>query len=69
MHRPDVGGLKRILDSIPPDEMLHLQSHSQQLVRRAIAGVKQAKTPADEIALEVRRPLPYDTAPGLRARP
>ncbi|KAF1917095.1 hypothetical protein BDU57DRAFT_449933 [Ampelomyces quisqualis] len=52
LHRPDVGGLKRILDSIPPDEMLHLQSHSQQLVRRAISGVKQAKPPADEIALE-----------------
>jgi hypothetical protein len=54
LHRPDSAGLKRILDSIPPDEMLHLQSHSQQLVHGAIHRVKLGKPPADEIALEVR---------------
>jgi hypothetical protein len=54
LHRPDSAGLKRILDSVPPDEMLHLQSHSQQLVRSAINRVKQGKQPSDEIALEVR---------------
>ncbi|KAH5402967.1 hypothetical protein HBI23_191060 [Parastagonospora nodorum] len=52
LHRPDSAGLKRILDSVPPDEMLHLQSHSQQLVRRAIQRVKQGRAPADEVALE-----------------
>ncbi|KAL5113444.1 hypothetical protein ACEQ8H_008688 [Pleosporales sp. CAS-2024a] len=52
LHRPDAAGLRRILDAVPPDEMLHLQSHSQQLVRRAIQRVKQARAPADEVALE-----------------
>ncbi|KAF2829699.1 DUF1741-domain-containing protein [Ophiobolus disseminans] len=52
LHRPDSAGLKRILDSIPPDEMLHLQSHSQQLVRRAIQRIRQGKSPSDEVALE-----------------
>lgn len=54
LHRPDSIGLKRILGSIAPDEMLHQQAHSQQLFRRAILRVKQAKSPSDEIALEVR---------------
>ncbi|KAH7399053.1 hypothetical protein DE146DRAFT_613816 [Phaeosphaeria sp. MPI-PUGE-AT-0046c] len=52
LHRPDAGGLKRLVDSVSPDDMLHLQSHSQQLVRRAIHRVKQGSSPADEIALE-----------------
>lgn len=69
LHRPDSAGLKRILDSVPPDEMLHLQSHSQQLVGRAIQRVKQGRPPADEVALEVRMPPTRDTHPGLRARP
>jgi hypothetical protein len=46
--------LKRILGSVAPDEMLHQQAHSQQLFGRAISRVKQAKAPADDIALEVR---------------
>jgi hypothetical protein len=54
LHRPDSTGLKRILASVAPDEMLHQQAHSQQLFRQAILRVKQAKAPADEIALEVR---------------
>lgn len=59
LHRPDSAGLKHILGAIPPDEMLHRQAHSQQLFRRAIQTVKQARPPSDEIALEVRtrRPL------------
>ncbi|KAH8708605.1 hypothetical protein GQ44DRAFT_776972 [Phaeosphaeriaceae sp. PMI808] len=52
LHRPDAAGLKRILDSVPPDEMLHRQMHSQQLLRRAVQGIKQASPPVDEIALE-----------------
>ncbi|KAF9698630.1 hypothetical protein EKO04_003386 [Ascochyta lentis] len=52
LHRPDSAGLKRILGSVSPDEMLHLQAHSQQLFRCAIQRVKQAKPPSDEIALE-----------------
>ncbi|KAH6869930.1 hypothetical protein BKA58DRAFT_167686 [Alternaria rosae] len=52
LHRPDSAGLKRILGSVAPDEMLHQQAHSQQLFRQAILRVKQARAPADEIALE-----------------
>jgi hypothetical protein len=69
LHRPDSAGLKRILGSVPPDEMLHLQSHSQQLVRCAIQRVKQGRAPADEVALEVRWPPIHNAYPGLRARP
>lgn len=54
LHRPDAAGLKRILGAMGPDEMLHRQAHSQQLFRRAIHTAKQAKSPSDEVALEVR---------------
>jgi hypothetical protein len=52
LHRPDHGGLRRILAAVPPDEMLHLQAQSQQLFRGAISRAKHATAPADEIALE-----------------
>ncbi|KAE8853413.1 hypothetical protein PTNB73_02263 [Pyrenophora teres f. teres] len=52
LHRPDSSGLKKMLASVTPDDMLHQQAHSQQLFRQAIVRVKQAKAPADEIALE-----------------
>ncbi|KAH9875103.1 hypothetical protein J1614_004591 [Plenodomus biglobosus] len=52
LHRPDSAGLKRILASVAPDDMLHQQAHSQQLFRQATLRVKQARTPSDEIALE-----------------
>ncbi|KAJ4297512.1 hypothetical protein N0V90_005404 [Kalmusia sp. IMI 367209] len=52
LHRPDHAGFKRVLGGIPPDEMLHLQEHSQELLRRAIARIKAAAAPSDEIALE-----------------
>lgn len=64
LHRPDTAGLKRTLASIAPDEMLHQQARSQQLFRHAILRVKQAKAPADEIALEVPcRSLPLTSTP------
>ena len=67
LHRPDSSGLKRILASIAPDEMLHQQAHSQQLFRQAIDRVKQAKAPADEIALEVPIcPPPTHTSISMR---
>lgn len=69
LHRPDAGGLKRVVGSVSPDDMLHLQAHSQQLVRRALDRIKQSAAPADEIALEVRMPPPVAAAPGLRTRP
>ncbi|KAL5385989.1 hypothetical protein DPSP01_004425 [Paraphaeosphaeria sporulosa] len=52
LHRPDHAGFKRVLGRIPPDEMLHLQEHSQALFRRAIARIKAGSAPSDEIALE-----------------
>ncbi|KAF2005067.1 DUF1741-domain-containing protein [Amniculicola lignicola CBS 123094] len=50
--RPDVDGLKRVLGELHADDMLHVQAHSQQLFRRAIARVKQATAPSDDIALD-----------------
>jgi hypothetical protein len=55
LHRTDAAGLKRILASMAPDDMLHVQAHSQQLVGRAVQRIKQGAPPADEVALEVRR--------------
>ncbi|KAL5449930.1 hypothetical protein PMIN07_001636 [Paraphaeosphaeria minitans] len=52
LHRPDHAGFKSVLDRIPPDEMLHLQAHSQELFRRAVARTKAGSAPSDEIALE-----------------
>ncbi|KAF2635013.1 DUF1741-domain-containing protein [Massarina eburnea CBS 473.64] len=52
LHRPDHAGLKRLLEGMAPDEMLHRQAHSQELFRQAIARIKQASAPSDEIALE-----------------
>lgn len=69
LHRPDSLGLKRIVGSMGPDEMLHQQAHSQQLLRRAIIRVKQARSPADEIALEVRCRGSVRSFAGLPLRP
>lgn len=69
LHRPESAGLKRILVSRAPDEMLHQQAHSQQLFRQAIARIKQAKAPSDEMALEVRCHGRFDCGIGLLPRP
>ncbi|KAF2190564.1 DUF1741-domain-containing protein [Zopfia rhizophila CBS 207.26] len=52
LHRPDGANLKRILGYLSPDELLQLQSHSQQLFLRAITRVKQGTAPSDEVALD-----------------
>ncbi|ENI05489.1 hypothetical protein COCC4DRAFT_81118 [Bipolaris maydis ATCC 48331] len=52
LHKPEPAGLKRVLASMAPDEMLHQQAHSQQLFSQAMLRIKQAKAPADDIALE-----------------
>jgi hypothetical protein len=58
---------------VSPDDMLHQQARSQQLLARAVVRIKQARPPADEIALEVRTGLPPHPTPhgfaGLLARP
>ncbi|KAF2748999.1 DUF1741-domain-containing protein [Sporormia fimetaria CBS 119925] len=50
--RPDPAGLKRVVDAVSPDDMLHVQSHTQQLLRGAIVHIKAAKAPTDERALD-----------------
>jgi hypothetical protein len=67
LHRPDYAGLRRLLAALSPDEMLHRQAHSQQLFLRAIARVKLAKAPADDIALEVGSPRPTAAVAGSPA--
>lgn len=69
LHRPDSAGLKRIIGSITPDQMLNQQAHSQQLFQRAIQRVKQADQPSDEIALEVRRRQNMKSFASLPLRP
>ena len=51
--RPDNVGLRRVLASQGPDDLLHSQARTQQLFRRAIERVQQATAPSDEAALEV----------------
>ena len=51
--RPEHAALKRTLRDVAPDDMLHLQAHTQQLFLRAILRVRQASAPADENALDV----------------
>jgi len=67
LHRPDHAGLRRLLAAMSPDEMLHRQAHSQQLFVRAIARVKLANAPADDMALEVGSPLPTPAVAGSPA--
>jgi hypothetical protein len=67
--RPDGPGLKHLLGSMNPDDLLHTQAHSQQLFLRAIVRVKQATAPSDEVALEVRSPPIPSLFAGLQARP
>ncbi|KAF2258639.1 DUF1741-domain-containing protein [Lojkania enalia] len=50
--RPDLAGLRRILAALGPDNILHSQAHTQQLFGHAIQRVRQARAPADEVALE-----------------
>ncbi|KAF2732028.1 DUF1741-domain-containing protein [Polyplosphaeria fusca] len=50
--RPDFAGLRRLLRSLGPDDLLHLHAHTQQLFLCALSRVRQAKAPADEVALE-----------------
>jgi hypothetical protein len=49
--------------------MLHQQARSQQLLARAVVRIKQAKPPADEIALEVRTSLPLRPMASLAYSP
>jgi hypothetical protein len=53
--KPDAAALKRVLRGIGPDEMLHMQVRTQTLFTKAIARVKAATGPGDEIALDVRK--------------
>ncbi|EOD48884.1 hypothetical protein GTA08_BOTSDO07757 [Neofusicoccum parvum] len=50
--KPDPPSLRRVLQSLSADAMLHLQVPAQQLFSRAIDRVQDAKAPSDEIALD-----------------
>lgn len=63
--RPDPPGLKRILGDFTADELLQLQSHSQQLLIRATARLKQGAGPSDEYALDTLTAF-FDTALGKK---
>lgn len=50
--KPDPPSLRRVLQGLNADQMLHLQAPAQQLFSRAIDRVQAAKAPSDEIALD-----------------
>lgn len=55
--KPDKIALERQLESLTPEDLLHLQHETQQLFVRAVHQIKAAKAPLDEHALDVRRPV------------
>jgi len=50
--RPDKATLQRILLEFSPDDLLHLQGQTRQLLSRAIACIKAGSAPADAHALD-----------------
>ncbi|KAF1809114.1 DUF1741-domain-containing protein [Eremomyces bilateralis CBS 781.70] len=52
LHKPDTAGLRQLLANLTPDDMLHLQFRTQQLVSHAIAYIKTGRGPSDEVALD-----------------
>ncbi|KAL1648048.1 hypothetical protein SLS58_002373 [Diplodia intermedia] len=50
--KPDPPSLRRVLQGLSPDQMLHLQIPAQQLFSRAIDRMQDARAPSDEIALD-----------------
>lgn len=56
--KPDSAGFRHILDELSADDLLHLQSHTQEFVYRSLACVETQSTPSDDYALEVSSPMP-----------
>ncbi|KAK8165689.1 hypothetical protein BKA80DRAFT_271969 [Phyllosticta citrichinensis] len=50
--KPDPPRLRRVLGDLSADAMLHFQVPAQQLFSRAIARIKNAQGPSDDIALD-----------------
>ena len=51
--RPDKASLKRMLDQIPPSEILELEEETRELFRRAVAALKSPHERAHGNALDV----------------
>ncbi|RFU29757.1 hypothetical protein B7463_g6569, partial [Scytalidium lignicola] len=50
--KPDKARLRRILDDLNPDDLLHLHAQTQQLFSRAVVCIKAGNAPADAHALD-----------------
>lgn len=55
--KPDKAELESQLETLNPDDLLHMQHETQQLFVRAVHQMKAGRAPLDEHALDVRRPM------------
>lgn len=56
--KPDGDSFRRLLDELSTEDLLHLQSHTQEFVYRSLACIQAHVSPSDSFALEVSRPEP-----------
>ncbi|KAL1958134.1 hypothetical protein VTO42DRAFT_4989 [Malbranchea cinnamomea] len=49
---PDRSSLSQILNSLSPDDVLHIHPHTRQLLKRAIQEIASAKSPSNLYALD-----------------
>ncbi|KAL1305131.1 hypothetical protein AAFC00_002056 [Neodothiora populina] len=52
LHKPDTARFAQMLDDVPPNQLIHIQHHAQQLLVKAVATAKTGNGPADENALD-----------------
>jgi len=52
--KPDRASLRRILDALPPGDLLHLEPQTRQLFARSVAALRDSQGAADLHALDVR---------------
>lgn len=60
LHRPDRSALRRILDELGPDEVLHFESRTGELFAQAVGALKTGSGAAPSNALDVRFPRSLD---------
>lgn len=53
LHRPDSASFRGLLDGLSAEDLLHLQSHTQEFVYRSLVCIQAHTAPSDENALEV----------------
>lgn len=53
LHKPDSPNFRRLIDHLSADDLLHLQSHTQEFAYRSLQCIQESSAPSDDYALEV----------------